>query len=82
MDNMDIRMNYTNAQEHVGVVERNNRTLKEAFRVMLHRSGYGTIPRAMIIALGEYVAEYHNMFPAKHGISKYYSPNMLVTQKV
>ena len=31
MDNMDIRMNYTNAQEHVGVAERNNRTLKEAF---------------------------------------------------
>ena len=50
MDNMNIRMNYTNAQEHIGVAERNNRTLKEAFWVMLHRSGYGTIPRAMIIA--------------------------------
>ena len=82
MDNMDIKMNYTNAEEHVGVAERNNRTLKEAFREMLHRSGYGTIPRAMIIALGEYMAEYYNMFPTKHGISEYYSPNMLVAQKV
>ena len=82
VDGLDVRMNYTNAQEHVSVAERNNRTLKEAFRVMLHRSGYGSIPKTMIIALGEYVAEYYNMFPAKHGVSEYYSPNMLVEQKV
>ena len=80
-DDLNVEMNYCNPQEHVSVAERNNRTLKEAFRVMLYRSGYSVLPKTMIVALGEYVAEYYNMFPAKHGVSEYYSPNMLVAQK-
>ena len=79
---MDITMNYSNAQDHVPAAERNNRALKETFQTMLHRSGYSTIPRPMIIALGEYIAEYYNMFPARNSISEHYSANMLVAQKV
>ena len=35
-DELDIRMNYTNAHDHVPQAERNNRTIKEWIRVILH----------------------------------------------
>ena len=36
-DGLDIVMNYTNASDHVPVVERNNRTIKERIRATLQR---------------------------------------------
>src|SRR5210317_1558710 len=80
-DDMDIMMNYTNTQDHSSRAERNNRVIKESFRSALHRTGYKTIPKLMIIALAELSAERLNMFPAKHGMSSYYSPEAIVTQK-
>ena len=80
-DDMDITMNYTNAQDHSSQAERNNRVIKESFRTGLHRTGYKTIPKLMIIELAELCAERLNMFPAKHGMSSYYSPEAIVTQK-
>ena len=81
-DELEVQMNYTNAQDHVPAAERNNRTLKESYRVTLHRTGYKIIPKAMIIALGEQVAKRLNMFPAKNGISEYYSPETIVTGRM
>ena len=72
-------MEYTNAQDHQSVAERNNRTIKATFRVGYHRSGYPTMPKSMIIALAESCATKLNMFPAKHGISNYYSPETIIT---
>src|SRR5210317_1178529 len=34
-DNLGVRMNYTNARDHESIAERNNRTIKEAFRMAL-----------------------------------------------
>ena len=39
-DDMNIEVNYTNAGEHQPPVERNNRTIKESFRVALHQLPY------------------------------------------
>ena len=47
-DKMDVYMNYTNPQDHQSRAERNNRTIKENARVILHRTGYQVIPRTMI----------------------------------
>ncbi len=80
-DNLGVEMEYTPAQAHVPPAERNNRTIKEMFRVGLHRVPYKTIPKAMIISLCEYGTNMLNMFPARHGISDYYSPSAIVTGK-
>ena len=81
-DDLDISMNYSNAQDHVPAAKKNNRTIKEHFRVGLHRTGYDNIPKAMIISLAEYGTHKLNMFPARHGVSNYYSPLALVTGEV
>ena len=78
-DELDITMNYANAQDHNPRAERNNRTIKESFRTALHRTGYSTIPKVMIQDLAEVCAERLNLFPAKHGVSQYYSPQTIVT---
>ena len=39
-DNLDIQMNYTNAQEHVPQANKNNRTIKEKIRAALHCLSY------------------------------------------
>ena len=80
-DNMNIEMDYVSAQDHAGAAERNIGTSKETIRTKFHQCGYNTIPKQMIIAIAEQSAEQLNMFPAKHGISKYCSPNTIVTGK-
>ena len=80
-DELDVTMNYTNAQDHESRAERNNRTIKEAFRTALHRTGYAVIPKIMIQELAELVTERLNMFPAKHGISQYYSPAVIMNRR-
>ena len=47
-DEMNITMNYTNAQDHVPEAERNNRTIKERMRVQYHQLPYQNIPKVMI----------------------------------
>ena len=63
-------------------MRRNNRTIKESFHIALYRTGYTTIPKVMIEDLAEICKEQLNMFPAKHGVSSYYSPEALVTGKI
>ena len=47
-DDLNVTMNYTNAQDHVPEAERNNRTIKEKMRAALHRLPYKKIPKTMI----------------------------------
>ena len=47
----------------------------------LQRIAYRTIPRLMIETIAEQSATMLNMFPAKHGMSPYYSLETIVTQK-
>ncbi len=51
-DDLDVKMNFTNAQDHVPEAERNNRTIKERIRAAFHRLPYKAIPRIMIRCLG------------------------------
>ena len=61
-DNMNIQMNYTNASDHAPREERNNRTIKESFRVALHQTNYARIPKLMIKEFAELSSERLNMF--------------------
>ena len=81
-NDLDITMEYANPQDHEPHIERNNRTIKNQMRTGLHRTTYKTIPRVMIKHLGIASPEKLNLFPAKYGVSKYHSPETLVTGKV
>ena len=79
-DNLDVEMNFTNAQDHVPEAERNNRTLKERIRAAFHRLPYKAIPKIMLRYLAMEQANKLNLFPVKGGISQYYSPRMIMNQ--
>ena len=80
-DELDVKMNYTNTQDHVPVAEHNNRTIKEAVRTALHRLPYKHIPKLMIKELVTLCTNRLNWFPAKNRISSTYSPMTIITGK-
>jgi len=80
-DELDIVMNFANAQDHEPKAERNNRTTKEAFRTAFHRTPHSRMPRLMMQELAELTTERSNCFPAKHGMSKCCSPHVIVNQE-
>jgi hypothetical protein len=79
-DDLDVKINFTNAQDHVPEAERNNGTIKERIRAAYHRLPYKAIPRIMINYLAMIQANELNLFPVKGGVSKYYSPRMILNQ--
>jgi hypothetical protein len=79
-DNLNVDMNFTNAQDHVPEAERNDRTIKERIRAAYHRLPYKAIPRIMIRYLAMIQANNLNLFLVKGGVSNYYSPRMILNQ--
>ena len=61
--------------------ERNNRTIQERIRATYHRLPYDHLPRIMIKYLVSEAAKKPNFFPAKHCVSKHYSPRMILHQE-
>ena len=80
-DEMDIDMNYTNTGDHQPEVEWNNWTIKERIWVAYHRLPFKCIPRIMIEILAVQETAKLNYFPAKGGVSSYYSPHMLLSAR-
>ena len=76
-----IVMNYANAQEHVPRAERNIRTIKERVRCNYYQIPYTHLPRTVVKYMCIEAAKKLNYFPAKRGISKYYSPRMIMHQQ-
>jgi hypothetical protein len=72
-DDLGVCMNFTNALDHVPEAERNNRTIKEQVRAAYHQLPYKALPRQLIRYLVQTQAGQLNLFPAKGGISLYYS---------
>ena len=72
-DNLDVTMNYPPAQAHVPEAERNIKTLKERICIGFFRLPYKAIPSIMINRLVLESAFRLNLFPAKGGVSSYYS---------
>ena len=78
-DELDIVMNYTTTGDHVPEAERNNRTLKERIRAAFHNSPFRSMPRLMLKHLAILCCHQLNIFPAKTGVSSYYSPYAIMT---
>jgi hypothetical protein len=76
-----ITMHYTAAQEHVPEAERNNRVIKEQFRAVYHRLPYTQLPPILVKYLTYGSARKPNIFPVRQGVSKYFSPRMIIHQE-
>ena len=81
-DNVDVKINHTNAQDHQPRAERNNETFKESFRTASHATPHRASPRVMIMELAAMSTNVLNIFPAKHGTSSHHGPEVLVANKV
>jgi hypothetical protein len=79
-DDLDVNMNFTNAQDHVSEAERNNRMIKERIRAAYHRLPYKAIPWTMICYLAMIQTNQLNLFTVKGGVSPYNSPRMVLNQ--
>ena len=67
--------------DHVPEAERNNRTVGERYRAKYHRLPYRTMPKPMLHALGTTSMRELTYFPAKGGISAYFSPHMILNKR-
>ena len=77
-DELDIDLEYPPQGDHVPEAERYNRTIGERVRAGYHCLPYKIIPRVILKALAKLSTAQLNFFPAKGGVSPYYSPYMLM----
>jgi hypothetical protein len=76
-----ITMNYAATQEHVPRAEQNNRVIQERVRVAYHRFPFTHLPRILVKYLVMESTKKLNFFPNKNGVSKYFSPRMIMHQE-
>ena len=77
-DNLDIQLHCPPRGDHVSEAERNNRVIGERIRIAYHRLPYTMIPRVMWQNLAMLCTSQLNYFPVKGGVSKTYSPFMIM----
>ena len=76
--NQTIKINYSAAQEHVPRAEQNNRTIKEQVQSIYYQLPYKHLLHVMVKYLVSEAARKLNYFPNKNGVSKHYSPQMIL----
>jgi len=81
MSKFNVRMNFTSAQEHVPEAENNIRRIKERVRATYHQLPYKHLCKALVIMIVMESAKKFNFFPARNGVSKYYSPRMILHKR-
>ena len=74
-------MNFANAKEHIPESECNNHVIKECFQAAFHCLPYTKISATMVKVLAMECAKRLNFFPPKGGVSKQYSPCMILHQE-
>ena len=73
-----IKHNLASTGAHVPRAERNNRLIKERIRAAHHQLPCDRLPKLLLTHLVMQETVKLNYFPAKHGVSKYFSPRMIV----
>ena len=81
MDDNNIELDVVPQGEHVPEAERNNRTIGEHIRATFHPLPYRMIPEVMLKTLAVVSCRKLNYFPAKNGVSEYFSPHMLMNRE-
>ena len=77
----DININYSSPNEHVPDIERSICVIKERVRATYHGLDFQKLPKVMIKMLVAESAKKLNFFPAKNGVSPFYSPRMIIHGK-
>ena len=78
-DILPVNLNVVAAGEHIGDIERANRSLKEGTRCEIHRCPYRWYPREMVKGCVIKVTKDNNDLPLNDGISDTHGPGTLVT---
>ena len=73
-----MHIQYVSPQSHISQAKRNNRTINERIWSAFHRLPFTTLPKVVLIYLVTECANRLNNFPAKLGLSKYYSHRMIL----
>ena len=81
MEDMNINVQFSNPEDHVGEAERNNRTIKERCRIIYHKLPYDQLPKSLLIQLVYTVVAQLNYMPAQHGVSSHLSPRTIIHQE-
>ena len=79
-DELDIEVNITNPEEHVGDIERPNRKIQEKFR-KFYRLPFKEIPKVIINSLACVTTNVMNLFPGKGSVSNYISPHVILGKR-
>ena len=75
---MGIEMNHENPDNHISEAERNNRVIKERFRMAYYIFIYKNTPIIMISHLVMNAPQSLNLFPAKGRVSAHYIPHIIL----
>ena len=78
---MGIKLDVCGAQDHVPEIERSIETIKERYRVTVHRLPFDPITHEMTKHGVIKDTRNLNAFPAKNGISDHYSPHVMITRQ-
>lgn len=75
---MNIKVNVTSANEHVPDIERSIRTIKERIRATVNELPFNKMTSLMWKYLVMETTRKLNLFPAKNGVSAYFSPREIM----
>ena len=78
-DELGIEMNYSTKGDHEHEAERNIETIKERVRTGYHYMPYPALPNILTKHLCMASTDQLNLFPAKGGVSAYFSPHVIMT---
>ena len=74
-------LNLASANKHKPYIERRIWVVKEQVRCVQHSLPFQSIPRVMTIYMVFYAVKLLNYFPAKGGVSDYYSPKAILADE-
>jgi hypothetical protein len=76
---LGIALNETGRDEHVGDIERFNRTLQERMRATCNTLPFNNIPPQLVIEMAKHAIYWINSFPHPNGVSDNISPRTIIT---
>ena len=78
-DHPEFNLNILASNDHVGDIERANRTLKERTRTLLNDLPYSQYPKSMVVGCTVYTTKILNDLSCENGLSNTLSPATLIT---
>ena len=76
---VNVTINTTGQDEHIGDIERFIRTIKERMRATYNMFPFEKIPQRMVVEMAKSDVFWLNSFPRANGISKSTSPRTIIT---